>query len=53
MTDRDIEEMVEDIMRCYHMGSYEAYSSEELREKYRQMIKDGKKIERIKENGSC
>jgi hypothetical protein len=29
------------------MGSYKDYSDEELREKYRQMLKEGKKVERI------
>ena len=50
MTDEAIEMFVEEIMRRYHMKNYEEYSNEELREKYRQMLKnDGtiKKIERI------
>ena len=38
MTKEALEEMVEEIMRRYHMGSYEEYSNEELREKYRQRI---------------
>jgi hypothetical protein len=37
--DREVlEEMVEEIMRYYYMGDYEKYSSEELREKYRQEL---------------
>jgi hypothetical protein len=47
MDNEMLEEMVEDVMRCYHMGSYEDYSNETLREKYRQMLKEGKKIEKI------
>ena len=47
MTEKEIEEMVEETMRCYHMGSYKDYSNEELREKYRQMLKEDKKIEKI------
>lgn len=35
-----LEEMVEDIMRSYHMKNYEEYSSEELREKYRKMLQE-------------
>ena len=38
MTKEMLEEMVEEIMRMYHMGNYEDYSNEELREKYRQML---------------
>lgn len=33
-----IEELVEEIMRQRHFTSYEEYLSEELREKYRQML---------------
>ena len=40
MSNEAIEEMVEDIMRCYHMGSYDDYVNEELREKYRKMLKE-------------
>ena len=47
MTNEELEELVEEVMRCYHMGSYKDYSDEELREKYRQMLKEGKKVERI------
>ena len=47
MTNEMLEELVEEVMRCYHMGNYEEYSSEELREKYRQMLKEEKRIERI------
>ena len=36
MTNEVIEMMVEEIMRRNHMGSYEEYSDEELRELYRQ-----------------
>lgn len=56
MTNEAIEMFVEEIMRRYHMKSYEEYSNEELRERYRQMLKsDGtiKKIERIENNGCC
>lgn len=41
MSNEAIEEMVEDIMRMYHFGNYEEYNSEELREKYRKMLKEG------------
>ena len=43
-----LEMMVEEIMRKYHMRSYEEYANEELREKYRQQI-----LKEEQENGSC
>lgn len=52
MKDEVLEEIVEEIMRCYHMNNYNEYSNEELREQYRQMLAEGKPIERIKTNGS-
>lgn len=42
MTNEALEEFVEEIMRQYHMGNYEDYNSEELRDKYRKMLKEGK-----------
>lgn len=45
--DEVLEELIEEIMRRYHMGNYEEYSSEELREQYRQMLAAGKPITRI------
>ena len=40
MSSDAIEEMVEEIMRQYHMGSYEDYNSKELREKYYRMLEE-------------
>ena len=39
MSNEAIELMVEEIMRMYHFGNYDDYSSEELREQYRQMLR--------------
>lgn len=50
MSNEMVELLVEEIMRKYHMGSYEEYASEELREKYRQKLL---KEEEEKTNGSC
>ena len=38
MTQQEIEEYVEEIMRMYHMKNYDDYLSEELREKYRKIV---------------
>lgn len=43
MSKETIEIMVEEIMRQYHMESYEDYSNEELREKYRKMLEEENK----------
>lgn len=40
MTNEAIEEMVEEIMRDLSNGNYELYNSEELREHYRQLLKE-------------
>ena len=39
MSNEMIEQVVEEIMRLYHFGNYDEYSSEELRESYRQMLR--------------
>ena len=49
MTEEAIEMFVEEIMRQYHAGNYEEYSNEELREKYRQMLRNNETIERIEQ----
>jgi hypothetical protein len=38
-----IEELVEEIMRQCHFTSYEEYTNEELREKYRRMLTEENK----------
>jgi hypothetical protein len=40
MTNEAIELMVEEIMRQYHFGDFDAYNSEELRAKYRKMLQE-------------
>lgn len=40
MSDEFVEAVVEEIMRMYHFGDYEAYSNEELREQYRQAVRE-------------
>lgn len=47
MTKDQIEEIVEEIMRCYHMHNYAEYSDEVLRTKYRELVEQGRIIERI------
>ena len=39
MSNEAIEELVEEIMRMNGYSSYEDYANEELREKYRKMLK--------------
>ena len=50
MKDELLEELVEEIMRNYHMGNYDDYLNEELRKQYRQMLIEEKPIERIDTN---
>lgn len=42
MTDEAIEIMVEEIMRTCSNSDYDVYNNEELREHYRQLLKEGK-----------
>jgi len=49
MNKEEIEEIVEEIMRNYYMGDYDKYSNEELRNKYRQLILEGKQIIKVEE----
>ena len=43
MSNEAIEEMVEEIMRTRSDGDYNVYNNEELRDHYRQMLKEGSK----------
>lgn len=48
MNTETVENLVEEIMRQYHMHNYEEYSNEELRNKYRKML-----YESENKDGSC
>ena len=39
MSDQEIEDLVETIMRQYYMGSYEAYMNEEIRNKWKEKLR--------------
>ena len=39
MSDQEIEDLVETIMRQYYMGNYEAYMNEEIRNKWKERLR--------------
>lgn len=40
LSEKELEDMVETIMRSSNTGSYDTYSDEEIREKWRKFLKE-------------